>query len=360
MKEELEKKPVAQRTIKVLVIEDDTFIAMVYEDLLSDVTNITFDLKLCTTLAAGKLEAEKGGYDVLLLDLNLPDSQFANTVAQIPHFSNSMPVVVLTSTVDDVLALKTMNMGGQDYLNKSKLDRTVFIRSVLYAVERHQLNRQLQTEKEKSDSLLRNILPETIAAELKIAGTTQARSYANVSVMFVDFASFTSISASLNPQELVAELHACFSAFDAIIGKYQLEKIKTIGDAYMCAGGIPNENDKHLENMLFAAADILEFVEKRYSEKAAAGKEYWRARIGIHVGPVVAGVVGSKKFTYDIWGDTVNTASRVESNSEVGKINISESVFKGVQALDAFTFEYRGKIEAKGKGRIDMYFAKKK
>lgn len=348
-----------QRKIKVLVIEDDAFIAMVYEDLLRDVTNIVFELSIFTTLGDGLAAAKSGDYDVILLDLNLPDSGFANTISQIPIVSDRMPIVVMTSTVDDVLALKTMNMGGQDYLNKSKLDRTLLIRSVLYAMERHQLRRQLQVEKEKSDKLLRNILPQTIADELKIAGTTKARSYDEVSVMFVDFANFTAISSYMNPHELVDELHACFSSFDNVIEQYGLEKIKTIGDAYMCAGGIPNLDQNHLENMIRAAFAILDEVELRYNQKANQGKEYWRARIGIHVGPIVAGVVGSKKFTYDIWGDTVNTAARIESNGEQGRVNVSEAVYNKLKDSETFSFHYRGKIEAKGKGLIDMYFVER-
>jgi class 3 adenylate cyclase len=204
--------------------------------------------------------------------------------------------------------------------------------------------------------LLRNILPESIADELKIAGTTKARSYEEVSVMFVDFADFTRISGPMDHQDLVNELHDRFSRFDDIMEKYGLEKIKTIGDAYMCAGGIPNPDEKHLSKILHAAHDIMSVTEERYHEMRGRDKESWRARIGIHVGPIVAGVVGSKKFTYDIWGDTVNTASRIESNGEPGKINISEAVYAKVKDDPDFKFEHRGVIEAKGKGLIDMYF----
>lgn len=345
-----------KRDIDVLVVEDDEFILMVYDDLLGAVPNIRFNITSYSTLGAGIEALRKQKFDVLLLDLNLPDSTAMETVTQIPILSTRIPVVTMTSTVDDLLALKTMNLGGQDYLTKSKLERTLLVRSILYAIERQQLRDQLQKEKEKSDELLRNILPESIADELKIAGTTKARSYEEVSVMFVDFADFTRISGSMEQQELVNELHHCFSEFDLVTEKYGLEKIKTIGDAYMCAGGIPNPDKDHLSKMLKAAGEMMDLSERRYQDKISSGKEYWRARIGIHVGPIVAGVVGSKKFTYDIWGDTVNTAARIESHSEPGKINISEAVYSRMKEHPDFSFEHRGVIEAKGKGLIDMYF----
>ena len=303
------------------------------------------------------LEAlEKNKYDVVILDLNLPDSDFKNTVEIIPTISYKLPVVIMTSANDELLALKTMNMGGQDYLVKGKLDRTLLIRSVLYAIERHQLREQLQLEKEKSDSLLRNILPQSIADELKENGGVKARYYEDVSVMFVDFANFTKLSSDMNPEELVAELHTCFSAFDEITERFQLEKIKTIGDAYMLAGGVPKANSSAVKNTIEAAFEILKFIEKRYTEKQAEGKPYWKARVGIHNGPVVAGVVGSKKFTYDIWGNTVNVAARIESKGEAGRVNVSETVYARVKDDLSYIFTNRGKIEAKGVGEVQMWF----
>jgi class 3 adenylate cyclase len=344
------------RYIRVLVIEDDEFITMVYEDQLSDVTNIEFNLDIYPLMGEGLEALKKGDYDVLLLDLNLPDSDFNQTIARIPEISNKLPVVIMTSANDELLALKTMNMGGQDYLVKSKLDRTLFIRSVLYSIERHQLRNQLLHEKEKSDNLLRNILPETIADELKSNGKIKARHYDEVSVMFIDFAGFTGISAAMKPEELVQELHTCFSHFDAITEDLGLEKIKTIGDAYMCAGGIPVQNETHALDIIKAAFKIMKFIEKRYQEKQAEGQEYWRARIGINLGPAITGVVGSRKFTYDIWGDTVNTAARMESSGAPGRVNISQTIYDQLKGNPAYSFEDRGAIEAKGKGLIPMYF----
>jgi class 3 adenylate cyclase len=347
------------RHIRVLIIEDDEFITMVYQDQLGEASNINFEVDAYTLFNEGIAAIEKGAYDVLLLDLNLPDSDYRNTIDKLSTFSHLLPVIIMTSTNDEHLALKAMNMGGQDYLHKSNLDKNLLIRSILYGIERHQLRNQLQLEKEKSDKLLRNILPESIADELKAKGKIEARHYEEVSVMFVDFVGFTSLTASMKPEELVQELHTCFSHFDSITERLGLEKIKTIGDAYMCAGGIPNESETHVENIAAAAFEIMEYIEKRYGEKLTLGQEYWRARIGIHLGPTIAGVVGSRKFTYDIWGDTVNTAARLETNSIPGSINISRSFYDQLKSNTAYRFEDRGEIDVKGKGRIAMFFIDK-
>lgn len=350
---------VEQRIIKVLVIEDDEFINMVYQDQLGNVPNITFQLDSYTLLEKGMEALETNTYDVLLLDLNLPDSDYKNTINKLSSFSNRLPVIIMTSTNDELLALRAMNMGGQDYLLKINLDRILLIRSILYGIERQQLRHQLQSEKEKSDKLLRNILPQAIAEELKINGKIEARYYESVSVMFIDFADFTKISTSMSPQELVQELHTCFSEFDLITEKHGLEKIKTIGDSYMCVGGIPEINESHAADTLASAFEILDFVENRYQDKKREGKSYWRARVGIHIGPAIAGVVGTRKFTYDIWGDTVNTASRMESNSESGRINLSHSAYEQLKGMHQYKFESRGKISVKGKGELEMYFVER-
>jgi class 3 adenylate cyclase len=172
--------------------------------------------------------------------------------------------------------------------------------------------------------------------------------------MFTDFKDFTRISELLTPTELVKEIDLCFSAFDHIIQKHGVEKIKTIGDAYMCVGGLPVPTITHAQDVVNAALEMRDFMEKHNQEKAAKDEHQFRIRIGIHTGSVVAGIVGVKKFAYDIWGDTVNIASRMESSGEPNKINISGTTFELVK--DNFNCQYRGKIEAKNKGEIDMYF----
>ncbi len=210
--------------------------------------------------------------------------------------------------------------------------------------------RALNSEKEKSDELLLNILPYNIAMELKDKGSAEAKQYNNVTVLFTDFVNFTGISERLPPTELVAAIHKSFTAFDAIMEKHGLEKIKTIGDAYLAVSGMPDENENHARQAVNAALDILEFIHQSNS--------LFRIRIGIHSGPVVAGIVGVKKYAYDIWGDTVNTAARMEQHSEPGKINISGATHSLLNG--DFECEYRGKIPAKNKGDVDMYFVERK
>jgi len=213
---------------------------------------------------------------------------------------------------------------------------------------------QLKTEKQKSDDLLLNILPHEVAEELKHKGTAEAKLFEQVSVLFTDFVDFTRVSERLSPTELVRDLHECFTAFDNIMHKYGLEKIKTIGDAYMAAGGLPTPSNTHAADIVNAALEIRKFIEEGKVKRLANDEPFFEIRIGIHTGPVVAGIVGVKKFAYDIWGDTVNTASRMESSGEVGKVNISGSTFDLVK--DRFICTHRGKVTAKGKGEIDMYF----
>lgn len=215
-------------------------------------------------------------------------------------------------------------------------------------------NEEINKEKERSDELLLNILPAQVAGELKAFGEAKARHYDNVTVLFSDFKDFSKIAENLPPGKLVKELDYCFKAFDEIVSRNGLEKIKTIGDAYMCAGGLPDPGGDHAARAVRAAMEMQQFLDEWKKEKMQLEEPYFEARIGIHTGPVVAGVVGVKKFAYDIWGDTVNIASRMESSGEPGKINISG---KTRQLLgDAFQCSYRGKIQAKNKGEIDMYF----
>lgn len=218
----------------------------------------------------------------------------------------------------------------------------------------------LKIERDRSESLLLNILPAEIAQELKDKGRADARDFDMASILFTDFKGFTAASEKLNAQELVAEINTCFEAFDGIMAKYGIEKIKTIGDAYMAAGGLPVPTDDSLKKTVLAALEMQAFIGKRKVELDANGLTSFEMRVGIHTGPVVAGIVGVKKFQYDIWGDTVNTASRLESLGEVGKVNIGESSYELLKDDPDFIFESRGKIEAKGKGEIEMWFVKLK
>ncbi|NND78055.1 MAG: tetratricopeptide repeat protein [Flavobacteriales bacterium] len=217
----------------------------------------------------------------------------------------------------------------------------------------------LQVEKDRSENLLLNILPAEIAEELKEKGEAKARDFEMVSILFTDFKGFTEASAKLSAAKLVEEINTCFKAFDAIAGKYNVEKIKTIGDSYMAAGGLPVPDDSATKKTVLAALEMQAFIIDRKANRDKEGLPAFSMRVGIHTGSVVAGIVGVKKFQYDIWGDTVNTASRMESSGEVGKVNVSRSTYDLIKDDAQFTFESRGKIEAKGKGEMEMYFVSK-
>ncbi|MGB5667748.1 MAG: adenylate/guanylate cyclase domain-containing protein [Maribacter sp.] len=217
-----------------------------------------------------------------------------------------------------------------------------------------QRRKELMNEKRKSDKLLLNILPSETANELKSTGEAKAKNYDSVTVLFTDFKDFTSISEKMSANKLVTELHHCFSNFDKIIRKYNIEKIKTIGDAYMCVGGLPVKNKTHPIDAVNAALEIRECMLAYKKEKQAKGEIGFDVRIGIHTGPVVAGIVGVNKFAYDIWGSTVNTAARLEKNSEPNKINISSSLYEIIK--DKYDCTLRGNISVKGLGEITMYF----
>lgn len=215
-------------------------------------------------------------------------------------------------------------------------------------------NTIIEKERKRSDELLLNILPEDVMNELKETGKTTARNYDLVTVMFVDFKDFTLISNDLTPEELVSGIDDYFETFDRIVEKHRIEKIKTIGDAYLCAAGIPIPNTKNPIEMVDVAFLFLEAARNLKEQRMAKEKPVFDLRIGIHSGPLIAGVVGIKKFAFDIWGDAVNTAARMQQHGEEGKINISGTTYELIK--HRFRCTHRGRIEAKHKGLIDMYF----
>lgn len=235
------------------------------------------------------------------------------------------------------------------------------IRTYQFAKERFRLERiinerteELVEEKDKSENLLANVLPKDTADELKSTGKVTKKKYNMVTVLFSDIQGFTKIAEQMNPETLIDELDRFFYHFDTVAEKYNIEKIKTIGDAYMCAGGIPDKNRTNPVEVVLAALEMQQYMKDLQLQAKANNQEFWDIRIGVHTGSVIAGVVGSKKLSYDIWGDTVNTASRMESSGEAGKVNISGSTYELVR--DYFICEYRGKMPVKYKGEIDMYF----
>ncbi len=255
-----------------------------------------------------------------------------------------------------IAALRMFSKWRERSLRKDKevLENTVNQRTeelVQKNIVVEQQKAEVEKEKMRSEKLLLNILPEEVAEELKSTGTTVAKYYDDVTVIFTDFENFTHAAERMSPQALINELDICFSKFDEITAKYNIEKIKTIGDAYLAVAGIPIADPKHAENAINAAREINAFMEER---KARLGDSTFGIRIGIHSGSIVAGVVGLTKFAYDIWGDTVNIAARMEQNSESGKINISHTTYELVK--NKFTCNYRGEHEVKGKGYLRMYY----
>jgi len=261
-------------------------------------------------------------------------------------------------------------LSAEKELQTLALERNRFVRNTLMAGllafaiflfilyrdyrQKKKLNKILGSQKTEIENLLSNMLPAEVSQELRANGIYTSRYYENTSVMFTDYQSFTALTETMSPQAIIEELNYSFKRFDEIIEKYGLEKIKTIGDAYMCAAGIPTPFNDHHWRIVKAAKEILAFVENRNKERVANGEEPWQIRIGINSGPLVAGVIGTKKYAYDIWGSTVNIASRMESNGEPGQINISASVYDMVK--DRYECSYRGKIYAKNVGEVDMYF----
>lgn len=228
--------------------------------------------------------------------------------------------------------------------------RIIFVRRAKQAVEK---------DKARSDDLLLNIFPSDIAEELKEKGKADPRKFEDISIIFTDFKEFTQISEQLGAEKLVGEINSCFQNFDAICKKYGIEKIKTIGDAYMAAGGLPTQSSDSVKNTVLAGIDMADCMINMQKRYIADGKTPFEMRVGIHTGPVVAGIVGTSKFQYDIWGDTVNTASRIENAGEVGKVNISKTTYDHIKDDRDFVFQPRGYINVKGKGEIEMWFVDK-
>jgi len=287
--------------------------------------NAEMDKRITSATLSYDLEKKQGQIDLMTKEKELQEL----SMRQQRLIRNALIVFLVLVLIITVGAIR-------NYLNKVKV------------------NKILDKQKDEIESLLLNILPARIARELQVSGYAKPRNYEQVTVLFTDFKDFTKISSGMTPADLVEELNTFFNAFDNIIDNYNLEKIKTIGDAYMCAGGIPNPNISHPFDAVRAGLEMQKFMQSFNQQRLIEGKTPWNLRIGIHTGPVVAGVVGKKKYAYDIWGNAVNLASRMESNGEAGKVNISAITYDLVKTN--FECNYRGKIMAKNVGEVDMYF----
>ncbi|MEO6705967.1 MAG: adenylate/guanylate cyclase domain-containing protein, partial [Ginsengibacter sp.] len=299
-----------------------------YSDIKDSIYNIATDKKLASLQFDFDLQKKEGEINLLTKDNALNELQIKRQKFARNVFAGGLALVFL-------IALLIF----RNYRAKVKT------------------NKILDHQKHQIEHLLLNILPSEVAKELQHDGHSTPREYESVSVLFTDFKSFTKLTSNMPPQILVEELNSWFIAFDNIIAKYNLEKIKTIGDSYMCAGGIPTPNKNHFFHIVKAGLEIQKHIIAKNKIRKENGLDPWDLRIGIHVGPVVAGVVGRMKYAYDIWGSTVNIASRMESNGEPGQVNISAQTYELIK--EKFTCSYRGKIHAKNVGEVDMYFVDK-
>ncbi len=275
-----------------------------------------------------------------------------------PKINNNGDVDKLIATEIDITFLKRKEeeLNRQNQRMKGIMENLERA-NLLLEDQKKEINRHKQLildEQNKSEKLLLNILPFEIAKQLKSKGKAGARQYKMVSVLFADFKGFSRITKDMEPKDLVTILDTYFAKFDEIIGRHYLEKIKTIGDAYMCAGGLPLRNKSNPFDAVLTALEIQNYMNQLNDSKVVNNLSIWELRIGVHTGPVIAGVVGRKKFAYDIWGETVNVASRMEQAGHVGMVNVSGVTYKYIK--DYFRCDYRGKIEAKNIGKIDMYF----
>jgi class 3 adenylate cyclase len=363
----------------ILVADDDRFVHLFIENAIESEQHDYKIISAYNGIDACRIANEEE-IDLIIMDWEMPLMNGIDALEDLKNNPNTsdIPVIIITASGNLQTAFTA---GAIDFLRKP-MDQTellVRVKSTLsmfkliqniehqskemeiknqkleqQSKELEEKHRVLLEEQKKSDDLLKNILPDEVAQQLKNKGSVDAKPYKNVSVLFTDFQGFTNISEKLSPQDIIKELDVFFAKFDEIIGGHFIEKIKTIGDAYMCVGGLPLRNKSNPIDTVLAGLEMQDFVAKINAEKLAKGVDLWNLRVGIHTGKVIAGVVGKKKFAYDIWGDTVNTASRMESAGEIGRVNISGETYTKIE--EYFDCEYRGKIKAKNKGDIDMYF----
>jgi class 3 adenylate cyclase len=360
--------------INILEQAEDFYPICVYLISMSDIYRDKGDAATALRFAARSLHlAEQHGLKEQISEANLKLSELyekqGNTAASLKYYKN---YIAYRDSVNNINAVQKMadlrtnyevskKQAEVDLLNEEKRRKRVLLIS-LYIIlglaaiilgTLYWYYRTISKEKKRSESLLLNILPAETAQELKLNGKVNAVKFDEVTVLFSDFVEFSKYAEHTDPEQLVKSIDFYFKAFDEITTKYGLEKIKTIGDAYMCAGGLPTVNKTHTSNVILAAKEMIELVNAAFQAKDN-GLHHFEIRIGIHTGPVVAGIVGIKKWQYDIWGDTVNIASRMESNSVPGKINLSETTYN--QIKEQFPCEYRGEIEVKHRGFLKMYF----
>jgi adenylate cyclase len=347
----------------ILVVDDSRLMRIVLTKALRELGFTNISEAVDGRDAIKKLS--EGSYELMLLDMEMPEMNgievliAKNTVPKLKE----VPTIVISATEQVDLAVKCIEAGAEDYLLKPP-NNTLLRARVTTSLEKKRLRDMdrilfarlqeekelVEIEKEKSEHLLLNILPGTIAGRLKAGEKTIANGHQIVSVLFADLCGFTKLSRKTSPADLVSMLNEIFTTFDDIVKNHGVEKIKTIGDCYMLVGGLPNPRDDHAHAVADTALEMVQALERINKNRDID----LAMRIGIHSGPVVAGVIGKIKFTYDIWGDTVNVASRMESSGLPGKIHISEQTMAELNSQ--FNLEERGMVECKGLGQVKTFF----
>lgn len=337
----------------VLIAEDEQLIA---KDISATLSRLGYEVKgMASTAEEVISKANVSKPDIILMDIMLEGKMTGIDAAEKIKSEADIPIIYLTALADNETIQKAKITEPFGYILKP-YDERMLHSSIEMALYKHKMSsklrektRELEEEKKKSEKLLYNILPIDIVNEFKENGNILPRKHENVTLMFTDFEGFTSMASNLPPENLVFELNDIFKNFDTIIEKYGLEKLKTIGDSYMVAGGLPNETKLHAKNVIDASLEMNQFLASRNSSSS----NKWNMRVGIHSGSVIAGVIGKNKFTYDVWGETVNIANRMEKNGEPGKINISESTYNIVK--DEFKSSFYSTLTY-GKKNFKMYF----
>ncbi len=338
-------------TTKILIVDDESENRHIVRNYLKDLPQefLPLEISLGSNGKDAYEDALRRNPDLILMDWDMPVVSGIEALKMLKkeEKTEDIPVIMVTGAMmrpeDIAIAFEA---GATDYISKP-VDKIVFLARVKSAL-------RLRKAVKDKETLLYNILPKDITEELIKYNQAEAKYFVRASVLFTDFQGFTRVARNMTASELVAELDYYFEKFDEIIDKHNLEKIKTIGDAYMCVGGVPSPNQSNAIETVLAALEIQQFMQERIDEKKSLGKDYWQCRIGINSGEVVAGVIGKKRLAYDVWGNTVNIASRLESNGEVDKVLISENTYKLVK--DFFQMRYQGNIIAKNvEGGIEAY-----
>jgi len=334
---------------KILIVDDITENIQVVANVLRDEG---YNLSYAKDGESALERLEKVNFDLILLDVMMPDMdgfEVCDKLKANPK-TQEIPIIFLTGKADTQSIVEGFKRGGVDYITKPFNAEELKVRVQIHISLRNAYEK-LEIESKRNEELLRNILPQYAINSLKDNGIVKAKNYENVTIMFTDFSGFTKTTADIEPELLINELNIIFTAFDDIMEKYNCERIKTIGDAYMAIGGLAKDCNG-AQNIVLAAQEIINYL------KCFKGQitDKWNIRIGINSGNVTGGIVGVKKYAFDYFGETVNLASRLEKLSGENQINISENTHKIVK--DLFEFENRGLIDVKGFGPTQMYFIK--